>query len=198
MELVQVDGLGDLLEVLPEKILVDVEDVVMDIKDMNVPSTYEMGVSYQVYTPIEFGENFRLVYSGTEEGIGADLEDINKMDTKGIRIEANAVTNIPMNLTLSVDALDRNNVSLKGKVISVNDIVINAHTGEGAASTQAISLTILPKEGHTIREMLEKMDKFHYRAVADADANDVLKESASIRLTNIKITLLGGIAYDAN
>jgi hypothetical protein len=83
-------------------------------------------------------------------------------------------------------------------VISVNDIVINAHTGEGAASTQAISLTILPKEGHTIREMLEKMDKFHYRAVADADANDVLKESASIRLTNIKITLLGGIAYDAN
>jgi hypothetical protein len=198
MELVQVDGLGDLLEVLPEKILVDVEDVVMDIKDLNVPSTYEMGVSYQVYTPIEFGENFRLVYSGTEEGIGADLEDINKMDTKGIRIEANAVTNIPMNLTLSVDALDRNNVSLKGKVISVNDIVINAHTGEGAASTQPISLTILPKEGHTIREMLEKMDKFHYRAVADADANDVLKESASIRLTNIKITLLGGIAYDAN
>ena len=52
--------------------------------------------------------------------------------------------------------------------------------------------------GHTIQEALEVMDKFHYRAVADAENGGVLSEDAYLKLTDIKITLLGGITYDAN
>lgn len=195
---IRIIGLGDLLKILPKEIHVDLEDVTMAIKDLPVPSTYDLQVSYQVYTPLEFGEEFKLVYQGTEEGLSEDLEDVNKLDAKEVRIEANAVTNFPMDLTLSVDALDRNNVSLKGKVVTVNDIVINAHKGSEESSTQPVAITIKPMSGHSIRELLEKLDKFHYRAVAEADSEGKLFEDAHIKLTDIKITLVGGISYDAN
>jgi hypothetical protein len=102
-----------------------------------------------------------------------------------------------MDLTLSVDALDRNNVSMKGKIIEVDDIKINAHNGKDF-SVQPISLTIKPVKGHTISEMLQKLDKFHYRAVAEAVGEGKLMENVSIKLTDINITLKGGISYDAN
>lgn len=195
---VPVQNLNELLKKLPENINVDVADIAMDIDAMPIPCQYDVKVDYQVYTPLEFGEEFKLVYQGTEEGLSEDLEDVNKLDAKEVRIEANAVTNFPMDLALSVDALDRNNVSLKGKVVTVNDIVINAHKGSEETSTQPVAITIKPMSGHSIRELLEKLDKFHYRAVAEADSEGNLFEDAHIKLTDIKITLVGGISYDAN
>lgn len=195
---VPVQNLNELLKKLPENINVDVADIAMDIDAMPIPCQYDVKVDYQVYTPLEFGEEFKLVYQGTEEGLSEDLEDVNKLDAKEVRIEANAVTNFPMDLTLSVDALDRNNVSLKGKVVTVNDIVINAHKGSEETSKQPVAITIKPMSGHSIRELLEKLDKFHYRAVAEADSEGKLFEDAHIKLTDIKITLVGGVSYDAN
>lgn len=196
---VQIVGLGDLLEILPKEIHVDLEDVTMAINDLSVPSTYDLQVSYQVYTPLEFGENFKLVYQGTEEGIGDDLADVDKLNTKEIRIQAKAVTDFPLNLTLSVDALDRYNKSLKGEVVMVDDIVINGHKGGAEYSEQDITLTVKPMAGHSIGELLQRLDKFHYRAEADAaGAEGKLMENSFVKLTNVRITLVGGISYDAN
>lgn len=201
---ITIENLSELLLKVPDEIRVDVSDVTMETDNMpipiDVPKEYSIGVNYKVYTPLEFGPSFKLVYQGTEEGIAEDLEDINKMDTKAVRIDANVVTDFPLDLTLSVDALSRDNVSLKGKIIDVDDVHVYAHK-EGAepTSTQPVSLTILPKKGHTIRELLEQMDKLHYRAVAEAKGTEgKLMENASIKLTDIKITLLGGVSYDAN
>ena len=195
---VPVQNLNELLKKLPKEINVDVADISMDIDAMPIPSKYDVKVNYMVYTPLEFGDEFKLVYQGTEEGISEDLEDVNDLDTKEVRIEANAVTNFPMNLTLSVDVLDRNNFSLKDKIVTVNDILINAHKGSEETSTQPVVLTIKPLPGHSISELLQNLDKFHYRAVAEADAEGKLFEDAHIKLTEIKITLVGGISYDAN
>ena len=201
---ITIENLSELLLKVPDEIRVDISDVTMETDNMpipiDVPKEYSIGVNYKVYTPLEFGPSFKLVYQGTEEGIAEDLEDINKMDTKAVRIDANVVTDFPLDLTLSVDALSRDNVSLKGKIIDVDDVHVYAHK-EGAepTSTQPVSLTILPKKGHTIRELLEQMDKLHYRAVAEAKGTEgKLMENASIKLTDIKITLLGGVSYDAN
>lgn len=199
---VKIDSLNKLLMKLPEEIQVEVADVTMDTDNMPTPTaapeTYDFGVDYKVYTPLEFGEEFKLVYQGTEEGIGEDLTDVDKLDTKAMRIDATAITNFPLNLTLSVDALDRDNKSLKRDVIDVDEIVINAHKGEEGYSEQPITLTISPKEGHSISELLQRLDKFQYRAVAEADGYGKLKEDSYLKLANIKITLVGGVSYDAN
>ena len=78
----------------------------------------------------------------------------------------------------------------------MDDVMINAHKGPEELSYQDVKLTILPMEGHTIRELLENMDKFVYRAVAEGDGK--LLDNAYLKLTKIKITLKGGVSYDAN
>ena len=195
---VPIANLNELLKKLPDEIKVDVEDISMDIEEMTIPSQYDVEISYMVYTPLEFGDEFKLIYQGTEEGLADDLEDINKLDTKSIRITATAVTDFPLDLTLSVDICDKKGNSLKGELVKVNDLILEAHKGGEGTSSQDITLTIEPTEGHTIREALERMDKIVYRAEAKADAEGELLESAHIELTNIKITLVGGISYDAN
>lgn len=195
---VQIAGLGDLLEKLPKEINVELADVVMDIKDITIPEEYELSLSYKVYTPMEFGENFKLVYQGTEEGLSADLSDINKVNTKGISIKANAVTNLPLNLTLTLDAMDSNNNSLKD-IFYVNELVIPAHNGAAdATSKHPVELTLTAKEGYSISDLLSRLDKIKYRAVAEAKTEGKLTEKAMIKLEDITITLLGGISYDAN
>lgn len=195
---VKIANLNELLKKLPHEIKVEVADITMDIEAMPIPSQYDVKVNYNIFTPLEFGDEFKLVYQGTEEGISDDLEDVNKIDAKEVHITANVETDFPLNLVLSVDALTRSNQSLKGKVITVNDIVINAHKGPDATSLQPITLVIKPIEGHTIRELLENLDKFHYRAVAQADSEGMLLETAHIKLKDVKITLKGGVSYDAN
>ena len=170
---VKIDSLNKLLMKLPEEILVEVADVTIETGNMPTPTgksdVYKVGVDYKVYTPLEFGEKFMLVYQGTEEGLSDDLADLDKLDTKEVRIEAKAVTDFPLNLTLSVDAQDRYSNSLKGVA------------------------------GHTIGELLQRLDKFHYRAVADAEgAEGKLVENSFLKLKDIRITLVGGISYDAN
>lgn len=206
---VRIDDLGKLLHKLPKEINVDLADVVK-VHNMPIPTKepakeYNVGVKYKIYTPLEYGNKTKLVYQGTEEGLSEDLADVNTLDTKEVRIDAKAVTNFPMSLKLSVDALDKNNVSMIDKIVKVvydNDdkkksILINAHSGKDF-SVQPISLTIKPVKGHTISEMLQKLDKFHYRAVAEAVGEGKLMENVSIKLTDINITLKGGISYDAN
>lgn len=196
---VTIEGLSDLLKELPKQIHVDVADITMQIDSMPIPSFYDVKISYNVFTPLEFGEEFKLVYQGTEEGLSDDMEDVDKLDSKGLRLQAVAETNFPLNLTLHVDGLDRNNNSLNGTVIDVDSIYIMAHTGPEEMSEQNIMLNIKPMPGHTVSEFLRKLDKFHYRAVAEANGSEgKLKDNAYIKLKNIRITLLGGVSYDAN
>lgn len=196
---VQIADLGGLLWKLPKEINVELDDVVMDIDNLEVkPEPYELSLSYKVYTPMEFGESFMLVYQGTEEGLSADLSDINKVNTKGISIKANAVTNLPLNLTLTLDAMDSNNNSLKD-IFYVNELVIPSHNGAAdATSKHPIELTLTAKEGYSISNLLSRLDKIKYRAVAEAKDKGKLTEKAMIKLEDITITLLGGISYDAN
>lgn len=191
-----------LLREIPEKIGIAVSPITMDVEDefLPIPLEKKVTVDYRIFTPLEFGEDFKLVYQGTEENLEGDLQDVNKLDTKELRIKAVATTNLPLSLTLSVDALDRNGNNLTGKIVSVDDININAHEGNSPQTEQPVTLVIKPMAGHSIGELLKQLSKFRYRAVAKAKAGDSgkLKEDAFIKLSQIQITLVGGVAYDAN
>lgn len=197
---VPIADLGALLKKLPDVINVDIDDILMDVNAMSVPQAgtdnYKVLIDYMVYTPLELGENTKLIYQGVEEGLADDLEDVNTLNTKAIEITAVAETNFPLDLTLSVDAQTENGESLVGTVVAVDDILIKAHKGSEEYSEQDVKLTILPLAGHTMSELLQNMDKFVYRAVAEGDGK--LLENARIKLKDIRITLKGGVSYDAN
>ena len=195
---IKVDSLNKLLMKLPDEIKVDVEDIFLDIQNLAIPYDNKIKVDYMVYTPLEFGPSFKLVYQGTEEGLAEDMDGMDKVNTKGIRIEAVAETNFPLDLTLSLDVQDKNGNSLNGELVQVDDIVIMGHSGEGEFSTNPVLLELKPVEGHTIGEALERIDKLSYKAVATSSGQGKLYEDTYVKLTGMKITLIGGITYDAN
>jgi hypothetical protein len=198
MRHIKVDSLNKLLMKLPDEIKVDVEDIFLDIQNLAIPYDNKIKVEYMVYTPLEFGPSFKLVYQGTEEGLAEDMDGVDKVNTKGIRIEAVAETNFPLDLTLSLDVQDKNGNSLNGELVQVDDIVIMGHSGEGEFSTNPVLLELKPVEGHTIGEALERIDKLSYKAVATSAGQGKLYEDTYVKLTGMKITLIGGITYDAN
>lgn len=192
---VVVENLNELLMTIPDKICINFAPVTIALKDL-VPGQYNTQVDYCVDTPLEFLGGSKLIYEDVED-VEDDMDDASDFDAKAIEIQANVVTNIPMDLTLSVDALDRNGRSLKGGVIDVNDVVVGAHKGDiSETTTQAVVINITPREGHSIRELLQNMAKFVYRAEFEGEGK--LYENASIKLTNVKATIKGGIVYDAN
>lgn len=192
---VVVDNLNELLMTIPDKICINFAPVTIALKDL-VPGQYNPQVDYCVDTPLEFLGGSKLIYEDVED-VEDDMDDASDFDAKAIEIQANVVTNLPMDLTLSVDALDRNGRSLKGGVIDVNDVVVGAHKGDiSETTTQAVVINITPREGHSIRELLQNMAKFVYRAEFEGEGK--LYENASIKLTNVKATIKGGIVYDAN
>ena len=192
---VVVDNLNELLMTIPDKICINFAPVTIALKDL-VPGQYNTQVDYCVDTPLEFLGGSKLIYEDVED-VEDDMDDASDFDAKAIEIQANVVTNLPMDLTLSVDALDRNGRSLKGGVIDVNDVVVGAHKGDiSETTTQAVVINITPREGHSIRELLQNMAKFVYRAEFEGEGK--LYENASIKLTNVKATIKGGIVYDAN
>ena len=190
-----VENLNELLMTIPDKICINFAPVTIALKDL-VPGQYNTQVDYCVDTPLEFLGGSKLIYEDVED-VEDDMDDASDFDAKAIEIQANVVTNLPMDLTLSVDALDRNGRSLKGGVIDVNDVVVGAHKGDiSETTTQAVVINITPREGHSIRELLQNMAKFVYRAEFEGEGK--LYENASIKLTNVKATIKGGIVYDAN
>lgn len=192
---VVVENLNELLMTIPDKICINFAPVTIALKDL-VPGQYNTQVDYCVDTPLEFLDGSKLIYEDVED-VEDDMDDASDFDAKAIEIQANVVTNLPMDLTLSVDALDRSGRSLKGGVIDVNDVVVGAHKGDiSETTTQAVVINITPREGHSIRELLQNMAKFVYRAEFEGEGK--LYENASIKLTNVKATIKGGIVYDAN
>ena len=82
-------------------------------------------------------------------------------------------------------------------MIDVNEVIVAAHRGlPSESTTQPVVINITPREGHSIRELLQNMAKFVYRAEFEGEGK--LYENASIKLTNVKATIKGGIVYDAN
>ena len=192
---VVVENLNELLMTIPDKICINFAPVTIALKDL-VPGQYNTQVDYCVDTPLEFLGGSKLIYEDVED-VEDDMDDASDFDAKAIEIQANVVTNLPMDLTLSVDALDRSGRSLKGGVIDVNDVVVGAHKGDiSETTTQAVVINITPREGHSIRELLQNMAKFVYRAEFEGEGK--LYENASIKLTNVISTIKGGIVYDAN
>ena len=192
---VVVENINDLLKTIPDRIEVNFVPITIALKDVT-PGLYSTGGSYCVDTPLEFLDGSKLVYEDVED-VEDDMSDASDFDAKAIEIKANVVTNLPMELTLSVDALDGSGRSLKGSVIDVNEVIVAAHRGlPSESTTQPVVINITPLEGHSIRELLQNMTQFVYRAEFNGDGK--LYENASIKLTDVRATIKGGVVYDAN
>lgn len=196
-EWARVPDFPNLLKRIPKQIEVQLSPVVVACENLDITRDYNVDVDYEFYAPLQFNEGFKLVYQDSETGfdLGSDFE---KIDAPNIKVSAKVSSNVPMDLTFGIKPIDRYGREIKAIK------PVNVHIGRNA-DKQEITILLEPTDGYTIHDVLagtngvSKLDGVTYRAVIDNPVEGKpLPGNASIRLSDIRISVNGTVSYDAN
>lgn len=222
-----VNNIGDIIRRVPDKIeIVGVDEqksIVVSLpncENLNIRQDYNIDLSYRIYCPLSFGDNFQIIYHEEESGwdIGTSLDDL---DFQSLTIDATVTSDLPLALYLegtpiSVDGSDISNKcaidyyyqDANGTYQLYNPQKINIRAkADGTQNGDNIRLVIHNKDSKKgMKEILsssagnKQLDGLKYVATMKEPVNntEALQTQSNLVLTNVKITLTGGVTYDAN
>lgn len=195
----EVKGLPDLIKDVPNEIDVTVDPVYLDATDIEINHEYPLSVDYEVYAPLEFGDDFLLVYSDSERDFAKDLEDVEDLDLGHIELKAKIDSDLPADISFSLVPIDKNG----RKIEALKDVAIDVPAN---AKNHDINITIEATGKYTINDVLtgshgaQQLDGVTYRAEVKkgTEGDTTLRPEAKVRLHDINLTIKGGVSYDAN
>lgn len=166
---------------LPERLIVelDPENTRLDGEVLNLVLGTEDGIalsgSYKFFTPLAFAQGSQIIYQKKEEDFfGDDVEDV---IVNHFRIQADAISELPTDVTLIIYPLDKEGNRIQGRNGSIS-----------ASSTLAQGSSKLDLE---ISESFKNLDGLEYIVTANNMDGVSLSPSQTITLNNIKATLSG-------
>ena len=183
-----IGNLNDLVEKIPHKIKVDMDDNKIQLTDeltkIQLGKTFNASVDYSVYVPFKFNQGMKIVYTEDIEDLGGDLEDL---AADGAKITALIDNKVPLELNLTAEVMDA-----KGKIIpgvEVSSIKVPA------SAVSNIEITIKFSNPYD----LQKLDRLSLKVTAETGTgNATLTSKQSIQLQNLTLELLGQIIADLN
>ena len=194
---IRVKNFGNLIKKIPQQIGVEITPVEVDCEDLDLSKEYNLQANYDIFMPLAFNPNFRLVYQKSDKGWDLD-EDLGNLDAEQISATAKVTSNVPAKIDMTLIPLDQFGKEIKA--LKVNSIRIKEN-----AKNEAVELIIKAADGYRIKDALagtngvSKLDGFTYRAVIKEPVNNnALSSDAKIKISDIKLTLQGLITYDAN
>lgn len=194
----QVSGISRLISPLPDRIQVNLADrhiTVPQDKEYTIAlgHSYEAATDYSVYVPFEFSRGLKIVYNDSTNSMNDDLKDY---AAEGIRISADVENTIPLELVGNIEAVDIDGHVLPN--IHFDEVHIGAGTGDidhPVISTVNIEASLSdPYE-------LKKVDRLFFHVHAGSTAEEerhTLVSTQYLRLTNVRLRLLGRIIADFN
>ena len=195
---VQVPGLANLLEKVPNSIDFKIKPVVdmSRTHHIDITDTLTLSGSYAVYIPLKF-DNLNIVYNDTitdlMESIGESIDEFTN-----ITLEARMdVTNtIPVALQLSATALDMKDNLMED--IKIEPVSIKAGLGgnivDSSQESQKIVVVIKSATGD-----FSKLDKIAFRVEAASDhttGSDALSAGQGVKISDIILDITGDIETD--
>ncbi len=210
-EIEEIPSLSTLIKTIPDAIRVD---NINPRADNSRQSTLEFGrvytvtPSYEVYAPLAFGEEGRIVYKDTLDGWNSDLEDIKPyIDSKdaskntGVALETDIVSRIPAYLTLSIQPIDKEGKPLGSDVVKVeNPGTVAASDGKTLAKTSVTAHMTLMTE-----DALERLDGIVMTVVGSAKGDDGVvtgvtlnSKTQKMKVENFRLKLVGKVISDLN
>lgn len=192
-------NIAELIKDLPEEIYVKVDDITLDASQTPVDLTkdYKIYVGYKVYAPLTLGQEFQMVYRGTDTGWSKDLEDLEDVNVGEITLTAQVESNLPAAVKLNLTPIDAAENTIPQ--LNVNSIEVAPQT------VSDITFTLKANSGYTLNDIItgrngvNQLDGVKYEArIDEAKAGAALTKNASIKLKNIKVRIRGGVSYDAN
>lgn len=162
-------------------------------------------VNLQIYAPLSVGPNFKMKYKTDVDGwadeFGDDLEDLVVSKSSKIVVEALVDNDVPLDAEIEVVAIDKNG----------NDIVhLPKLTQKVTAKTKdnlRYTLETAKNSKYTILDFISGTNNAPVldgiRVVCSLSANDehlgeYLRSTTFIKMSNIRIGIMGDITYDAN
>lgn len=188
-----VPNLTAIVETIPEQVQVNhvVAKALPKEISLKLGKVYNVRTDYELNAPLQFNEGTKIVYSDSMDGW---LKDTKDLEIKKGEITLDAVNAVPMDMELSVNAIDHDGNILPDVVADVEGKITAGL--KGSAATSNIKVTLTAKDGS-----FRNLDGIKYRvsAVTDAKYNGVnLNEKQMLVLKNIKVKVIGGVSVDLN
>lgn len=200
---VKVEDINNLLETIPDDIVVDLQPVVRneDYYTAKLGWSYEMPSSYEVDVPLSFEQGLNIVYNDSIQDLNKDLNDLDKVGLKNVKVILSVDNAIPLKLQLKAENVQIKDVygnelsAVKKTIEEDKQYVAESADGEKPATSELV-LNLTSDD----TAFLSKIDRicFKLTAVPGSATGVPLKDTQWLKVTSIKLSVPGGVNVDLN
>lgn len=200
---VKVEDINNLLETIPDDIMVDLQPVVRneDYYTAKLGWSYEMPSSYEVDVPLSFEQGLNIVYNDSIQDLNKDLNDLDKVGLKNVKVILSVDNAIPLKLQLKAENVQikdvyGNELSAVKKTIEEDKQYVAESTDGEKPATSELVLNLTSDD----TAFLSKIDRicFKITAVTGSTTGVPLKDTQWLKITSIKLSVPGGVNVDLN
>lgn len=201
---VKVEDINNLLETIPDDIVVDLQPVVRNNEDYytaELGRAYEMPSSYEVDVPLSFEQNLNIVYNDSVQDLNKDLNDLDKVILKKANVLLTVDNAIPLKLQLKpenvlIKDVYGNELTAVKKTIEEDKQYVTESTDGEKPVTSELVLNLTSED----TAFLSKIDRicFKLTAVPGSATGVPLKDTQWLKVTSIKLSVPGGVNVDLN
>lgn len=200
---VKVEDINDLLETIPDDIEVDLQPVVRNegYYTAELGIAYKMPSSYEVDVPLSFEQGLNIVYNDSIQDLNKDLNDLDKVGLKNVKVILSVDNAIPLKLQLKAENVQIKDVygnelsAVKKTIEEDKQYVAESADGEKPATSELV-LNLTSDD----TAFLSKIDRicFKITAVTGTTTGVPLKDTQWLKITSIKLSVPGGVNVDLN
>lgn len=200
---VKVEDINNLLETIPDDIEVKLKPVVRekDYYTAKLGWSYEMPSSYEVDVPLSFEQGLNIVYNDSIQDLNKDLNDLDKVGLKNVKVILSVDNAIPLKLQLKAENVQikdvyGNELSAVKKTIEEDKQYVAESTDGEKPATSELVLNLTSDD----TAFLSKIDRicFKITAVTGSATGVPLKDTQWLKVTSIKLSVPGGVNVDLN
>lgn len=200
---VKVEDINNLLETIPDDIMVDLKPVVRNEEyyTAELGIAYEMPSSYEVDVPLSFEQGLNIVYNDSIQDLNKDLNDLDKVGLKNVKVILSVDNAIPLKLQLKAENVQikdvyGNELSAVKKTIEEDKQYVAESADEEKPATSELVLSLTSDD----TAFLSKIDRicFKLTAVPGSATGVPLKDTQWLKVTSIKLSVPGGVNVDLN
>lgn len=200
---VKVEDINNLLETIPDDIEVKLNPVVRNEEyyTAKLGWSYEMPSSYEVDVPLSFEQGLNIVYNDSIQDLNKDLNDLDKVGLKNMKVILSVDNTIPLKLQLKAENVQikdvyGNELSAVKKTIEEDKQYVAESTDGEKPATSELVLSLTSDD----TAFLSKIDRicFKITAVPGSATGVPLKDTQWLKVTSIKLSVPGGVNVDLN
>lgn len=202
---VKVEDINNLLETIPDDIMVDLKPVVRNEEyyTAELGIAYKMPSSYEVDVPLSFEQGLNIVYNDSIQDLNKDLNDLDKVGLKNVKVILSVDNAIPLKLQLKAENVQikdvyGNELSAVKKTIEEDKQYVAESTDGEKPATSELVLNLTSDD----TAFLSKIDRICFKITAVTGTTTTtgvpLKDTQWLKITSIKLSVPGGVNVDLN